>query len=278
MIDAQDQRDQERAKYRELAEHAREMLFQQQARFSRVDEMASRQLSASTIVLGAATFFGKWAIDELIPPTGWLAWATLIVGGICAALVTYGVWHLIGVIKHHKIPFAPMDSGYLDFVRRNNRTDVNYHLARVSTKALDELTEKTHEKTRLLAKAYRLNRVSFLLLAPLVLFYAAHRWQVSTNEITTHLTENSVIMGNTDQASTSDGENDGTDAPADKPTGQDPPASQLRPDTGVPDITIEGPDVIYLTESYDPGTLTEKVDTERVSEQQTDDSKKDDGD
>ncbi|MCB9896979.1 MAG: hypothetical protein H6825_03130 [Planctomycetes bacterium] len=253
LSDENDQLEQNRAKYRELAEHAREMLFQQQARFSRVDEKAAMQLSATTVLLGAATFFGGWAADDLLPPHSPLAWLTIALGVACAGAVIGALWHLLAVIKHHIIPFIPLTDEYLQFVQAQSRTNVNYHLAKISTKAHGLLVEQTHAKAKLLARAYQLNKLGVALLIPLVICYCGYRWQRIDPQ--KHLEANNGDLAMTDESKTPTPSDDSIDktpqesrAPA--PQGARPPA-----DTGIPDTSIQGPDVVYLTESYDPDTI-----------------------
>lgn len=244
-----------KAKYQEMAEHAQALLAQQQERFARVDEKASRQLSAATVVLGAAAFFGKWAIDDLTPPGGFIAWAILALGASCLLLTVYAFWKLLSVIRHELVESLPLSVEYLDFVRRYRRVDVHYYLASQSVKAFETLVEQTNAKVRNLGRGYGASRLAVVLLLPLTVFYGAHEWTANSNH--PYSNEDPTMVSSND-----------TDGSGEKPEDSTPPEAQgsseqptTPADSGEPNTTIEGPKNIHLSEGADPDRIFTRVES-----------------
>ena len=55
-------------KIKELYEHAKQLHFQEQERFTRVDQKAAWHLSALTILIGIGGFTVKFISNSLLPP------------------------------------------------------------------------------------------------------------------------------------------------------------------------------------------------------------------
>ena len=67
-------------KYRDLYVLSKEVLAEEQQRFHRIDEKASRYLSVLTFVVGADAFFGNWILENLVPPDSGWEWLLVVLG------------------------------------------------------------------------------------------------------------------------------------------------------------------------------------------------------
>src|SRR5208283_5521963 len=95
-------------KYKELYNLSKEVLNEELSRFTRIDDKAVKYLSVLTLVAGISGFFGKWIIDNLIPPKTGTEWALVILAFLLFIMI-FVSWSLIfNVLRLHNITKMPL--------------------------------------------------------------------------------------------------------------------------------------------------------------------------
>src|ERR1700719_514954 len=93
--------------YKDLYELARDVLEEEGAREARLDEKASRILSALTIGIGVYAFYGQWILQH-VPPNGVLEMLALVFavfGFFFLAMAWVRTFSVFKMSSHAKIPF-----------------------------------------------------------------------------------------------------------------------------------------------------------------------------
>ncbi len=267
-MERKDSDDLRQLKYRELAEHSREMLFQQQERFARVDSKAAAHLSALTVLFAVVGYFLKWMYASVVPPKLWIDWAIVGLGAIAIISVTIAWVAFYSVLRHHKIEFLRFDREYIEFCRRNLRVDVNFQMAVRSAQALESLTSSTHRKAGLIGRGYSATLVCMAAIVLLSAVYAAREWNARADDLTATTTREHVMSNDQNQsASTPTSNTGGGDSSrmgpnADSSSGRDTEPSSA----SEPDPSVTGPSNVYLTEGVDISNISRKSNADSTGE------------
>lgn len=94
-------------KYKELYYLSKEVLNEELSRFNRFDDKATKYLSILTLVAGMSGFFGKWLIDNLIPPKTGLEWTLIVIGSLLFIMIFVSWFLIFNVLKMHTITKMP---------------------------------------------------------------------------------------------------------------------------------------------------------------------------
>ncbi len=163
-------------KYRDLYVLSKEVLAEEQQRFHRIDEKASRYLSVLTFVVGADAFFGNWILENLVPPDSGWEWL-LVVLGVLLFLSTVVSWlSVFSILKVHALTKIPLDAETISFFKDNRLEYIYYALARGNESALRKNRDVTDNKSARLYRAYNIILFTISLLVIFLLVYGGHEW------------------------------------------------------------------------------------------------------
>jgi hypothetical protein len=228
-------------KYEELYNLSKEVLKEEEARFNRIDEKASKYFPVLTLMAGASGFFGKWMIDNLIPPETTLGWF-LVTTGVLLFLSVFVSWSLIfSVFRMHQVEKIPLNSEMIEFFNNNELLDIYYALTRGNKSALENNRKTTDRKSKILSHGYRAMIISGLLLILFLSLFVIHRWN---KPMVIKKTEGRLIM------SVKENEN---------PTSQD----VEKPSTKKPNPNVVPPTYDVVTEGYDPSKIEKRGDDKK---------------
>ncbi len=243
-------------KYAQFAEHARELLFRQQERFARIDQKAAWHLSSLTVLIGAIGFFYKWIIDYgVVPPSNSLEWC-LVVSAFIAIIMALTAWLMFfQVIKHHKIESLNLDESVLEYVKEKRSVDFSYYVAKRSTDAFAPIVEQTFQKAKWIAWGYRFSISLIIVLVIQALLFTAHIWThpPDSKEDNLQKIQKEIHQMPDERNVPEDGHDNGNAMSAD--SSDSSPDSPL--DSGEPDFDSDLPKNIILTEGYDPSSIQE---------------------
>jgi len=229
-------------KYKELYNLSKEVLREEQDRFNRIDEKASRYFPVLTLSAGASGFFGKWMIDNLIPPGTVLGWFLVATG----ALLFFSIfvsWSLIfSVFRMHQVEKIPLNSEMIEFFDDNRLLDIYYALSRGNKTALENNRKTTDRKSRMLYLGYKAIIVSGFLLLMFLSLFLVHTWNSKPG--TVKKAERSLIM--------SAKENE-------HPTSQ----NIEKPSAEKPNPNVVPPTYDLVTEGYDPSKIEKRGDDKK---------------
>lgn len=243
-------------KYRELAEHSRELLFQQQERFVRVDNKAAVHLSALTVLFALVGFFVKWALASILPPKSPLEWAIAILCLVAVVLVLFAWFAFYRVLRHHTYAFLRLDREYIDFCRSNLRVDVNHQMAVRSAEALESLVDITHSKARWIGRGYKATLCCMVAIVLLGFGYAVHEWAARASIPTTQGKDQEMVFDDSSAKPTEDsGTPDASATPASQSGSEPESASE-------PDPSVTGPNNVILTEGVDISNISRRSDAD----------------
>lgn len=179
-MNAHQQKEENIRKYKELYDLSVRLFDEEQARFFRMDEKASRYLSAITVLLGAYMFFAKWMVydEQIVPPRGVLEWAIILTylssfGALAASwLVAFSVLR-VRQTALEKMALTDETIRYFD-----THTLINTYYG--ATKTLKGLLTRnirtTDSKSRRLSWAHRWMEIAILVLILFSVMYIAYNW------------------------------------------------------------------------------------------------------
>jgi len=227
-------------KYKELYDLSKEVLKEELSRFTRVDDKAAKYLSVLTLVAGAAAYFGKWVIDNLIPPKTVLEWALVIIAAFLCATIFVSWFLIFNALRLHNLTKLPLNDETIKFFDDNRMIDIYYALAKGNRDALKVNRDTTDLKSRRLYHGYKAIIVSGFILVAFLSLFVVHSWN---SPKTVKQDERSLTM---------------TKEKNEKPQGSEKPSSDK------PDPNVVPPTYDVVTEGYDPSKLqTKKGDTEK---------------
>jgi len=222
-------------KYKELYELSKEVLKEELSRFVRVDDKAAKYLSVLTLVAGGAAYFGKWVIDNLIPPKTVLEWALVIIAAFLCATIFVSWCLIFNTLRLHNLTKPPLNDETIKFFDENKMIDIYYALAKGNSNAIKANRNTTDRKSKRLYYGYNVIIVSGFILVAFLSLFVIHSWN---NPKTVKQDERSLSM---------------TKVKKDKPQ---------KPSTEKPDPKVIPPTYDIVTEGYDPSKVqTKKGDT-----------------
>ena len=221
-------------KYKELYELSKEVLKEELSRFTRIDEKAAKYLSVLTLVAGAAAYFGKFVIDNLIPPKTVLEWVLVIIAAsLCAAI--FVSWFLIfNALRLHNLTKPPLNNEIIKFFDDNRMIDIHYALTKGNKDALKVNRYTSDRKSKRLYHGYNAMIVSCFILVVFLSLFVVHSWN---NPKTLKREERSLTMTKTKN---------------EKPQGSEKPSSDK------PNPNVVPPTYDIVTEGYDPSKVQTK--------------------
>jgi len=163
-------------KYKELYDFSIKLLNDEQERFVRLDEKASRYLSVLTLLFGLYVFFAQWLIAEkrLLRPASYLDWALLLVMFLAFVAILVAWYLTFSVLRIHLLERVVLDQETIDYFDGNTLIDVYYGTAKGLATAFARNAQATDRKSEKLAWSYRMIKVCVLLLILLSILYIAY--------------------------------------------------------------------------------------------------------
>jgi len=114
-------------KYRELYELSKEVFAEELARSERIDNKASKYLTALTFLLGVFVTFNKQILGSTIPPTNILEWQINIVDILLLVMMVRAWFVIFSVFKIHQYAKIPID---IEFFDNNKLIDIYYAMSK----------------------------------------------------------------------------------------------------------------------------------------------------
>ena len=232
-------------KFKELYEHAKQLHFQEQERFTRVEQKAAWHLSALTVLIGIGGFSGKF-IANLLPPKTLIEGCLVFIGALFGAFSLWAWYTSFRVLKaEQRLAHLQLNVEVLDFFLKNKRLNVHYSIAKRCQEAFAYNVKVTDRKIRLLAKSYKTTRIALVFLFIFLALYLIHSWKVNESDVN--------IAKGTPAVSYPNRTKKGVDAMTDNTPNLDTQPDDPGPDPSEeqPDTSINAPENIYLTESFD---------------------------
>jgi hypothetical protein len=162
--------------YKDLYEVAKDVLEEEGAREARLDEKASRMLSALTIVIGVYAFSGQWILQHM-PPNGVLEILMLVFAAFGFFFLAWAWVRTFSVFKmssHAKIPF---NQRTLDQYQRFDKEPFFFSMTKTIQDSIDHNRKVGDKKAQALSDAYRLiSPLTSACLLLLLLTIVAHTW------------------------------------------------------------------------------------------------------
>lgn len=219
-------------KYKELYDLSKEVLNEELNRFTRIDDKAAKYLSVLTLVAGAATFFGKWLIDNLMPPKTALEWILIIVAFLLCVMIFISWCMIFNVLKLHDVTKIPLNDETIKFFDDNELVNIYYALAKGNKEALAKNRITTDLKSKQLYMGYNAIIACGLCLVLFLSFFIAYKWNPQVTKL-----ERSQIMSK---------------------EGNQKPQGSEKPSSDKPDPNIKPPTYDVVTEGFDPSKIQTK--------------------
>lgn len=215
-------------KYKELYELSKEVLKEELSRFNRVDDKAAKYLSVLTLVAGAAAYFGKWIIDNLIPPKTALEWILVIIAALLCASIFVSWFLIFNALRLHNVMKPPLNDETIIFFDDNRMIDIYYALAKGNRDAIKVNRDTIDRKSKRLYNGYNAIIVSGFILVAFLLLFIVHSWN---NPKTVKQDQRSITMT--------------------KETNEKSQKSEEHP-SEKPDPNVIAPTYDIVTEGFDP--------------------------
>lgn len=167
-------------KYKELYHLSERLLFEEQNRFTRIDQKAAWYLSALTILMGITSFFGNWMLEKIIPPTLIISWLILLVGVLYFISIVFAWYFLFSALKVHKTKKIPLDSEVFKLFQNHSLNTVYYTLAKGNKNARIANIKTTDLKAKKLTHGYWSMIVSLILLVIFTVLIATYNWNINS--------------------------------------------------------------------------------------------------
>lgn len=180
-------------KYKELYNLSKEVLYEEQNRFNRINEKASKYLTVLTFMMGVYGFFLNLIVNDFIPSKSISEWIIVVLGFLIFSGVIISWFLIFCVLKIHEIKKIPLNFEMINFFDNNNLLDIYYALARGNKDALKINRDTTDRKSKLLSNGYRMIIVTTSLLVLFSLVFGYHKWNDPKNNKSN---ERSFIMPN----------------------------------------------------------------------------------
>ena len=101
-------------KYKELFELSKDVFAEELSRSERIDNKASKYLTALTFLLGVFAVFNKQILQSTIPPDNSLEWIIIIIDILLLFLMVVSWFVIFSVFKIHQYAKIPIDIDFFD--------------------------------------------------------------------------------------------------------------------------------------------------------------------
>ncbi|MCL4500618.1 MAG: hypothetical protein M1438_02030 [Deltaproteobacteria bacterium] len=223
-------KNEETNKYKELYKLSLEVLEQDQKRFTRIDEKASKYLSVFTILIGAYGFFGKWILDKITSPYSTIE-IIIIILYIMIFSMLYASWFIVfRILYTMDRDITAFNMKMIKFFGDNKLKDIYYKLSENNRKAFEKNIEITKKKSKLLKIGHILINITVgvVLIFTIIFGYYVYKHKL----INQKRFERRLVMAQKDDTTSQQG-NEGTTS-----SGQN--------------IEVDPPGNITVQESFDP--------------------------
>jgi len=219
-------------KYKELFNSARYVLDEEQKRFVRIDEKASKYISVLIVLFGLLGFIFKWSFDAFIPFQSPIDYVGVCVFSCLILFLALAFFLCFKVLKTAQIRAMPMNDKMIKFYRENKLIDIYFALAKKFMDAFQVNSKIVVQKGILLSWGYKFivySFISLLLLLPLMGIRMYER-KIIKKEVISMLEEE---KDETQNSETSD-------------------SGERETNRQEPDDSVEAPDFNWRTEGYKP--------------------------
>jgi hypothetical protein len=145
----------EKEKLKELFDLSLYVLKEEQERFKRIDEKASKYFTIITVLLGIYGFFGKWIIENIKPPYSSIDKLFILLSIISLFLICKNWYVIFNVLRTKTLKKIPMNEEMIEFFQKNEINKIYIKLAESNGKALNENIRRTEHKADLLDSAHK---------------------------------------------------------------------------------------------------------------------------
>lgn len=146
----------EEDKFKELFDLSLYALKEEQERFKRIEEKASKYFTILTVLLGVYGFFVKWIIENIKTPRSDIENLFILLSFVLVCLIFYAWNMMLKILKTRGITKIPMNDEMVDFFEKNKRKDIYKSLAKKNGEVLNKNIEMTEEKADLLDKSHKI--------------------------------------------------------------------------------------------------------------------------
>ena len=163
-------------KYKELFEYAKEVYKEELARFTRIDEKASKYLSILTLILGGFGYFGIWVIDNILPPQNILEWVLLINLILLFASLIAAWFFNFRALRLHSLQKMPLDNETIEFFNDNKSIDIYFAMTKGLSETNSRNKNETDKKSKNLYRNYISTIISVILLIIFTFIFSIYKW------------------------------------------------------------------------------------------------------
>jgi len=225
-------------KYKELFELSKDVFAEELSRSERIDNKASKYLTALTFLLGVFAVFNKQILQSTIPPENSLEWIIIIVDILLLFLMVVAWFVIFSVFKIHQYAKIPID---VDFFDNNELIDIYYAMSKGLKSNNEQNKENGDKKSKRLYHGYILIQIIVILLCIFSFLLVAKSWQGQVKKEAVKMSQSQNQRNNNSQNS-----NTGTSS------------SNSSSPNQTPNPKIKPPTFQMVTESYDPSKLFQR--------------------
>jgi hypothetical protein len=151
-------------KYKELYELSLGVLKEEQDRFNRIDDKASKYFTIVFFLLGIYGFFGKSIIDKIRFPFSNFEWFLIILAIIILIILTISFFIIFKALRIQRLKVIPLTLEMIKFFQDNKLIDIYFALTKGNEEAYRENLEVTKYKAKMLNIGYILINTTVVLL------------------------------------------------------------------------------------------------------------------
>lgn len=164
--------------FKELYAYSKDAFNREYERFKNTEAKAAQYLSVLTLLVGAAGFFGKWVVDNFVPPRNSWEAALLVLAALIIASVLTAWFQIFSVLIVLSLETPPLNDEVLDFFAHENDDRIYYTISSEFKEALHRNRLACNGKVSRLVKAYYAILVSVILLVFFCGAFGAYNWIV----------------------------------------------------------------------------------------------------
>ena len=167
------------AKYEHLYQLTKEGMQEELARFTRIEEKASRYLRVLGLLFVLGSFAGVSVLERFVPPTSLAEWATLTSALMFLGCVLVALLLSFSVMTVKRLKKIPITDELVTFYDEHAHIDIVDFLTRRNIEAVEYNTHITNQRTRRISWAYGFIIASMLLIAAFLSAALVVYWRAS---------------------------------------------------------------------------------------------------
>ncbi|WP_447964989.1 hypothetical protein [Nitrospira sp. Ecomares 2.1] len=163
--------------HRELYLLAKEVFKEEQERLNRIDEKATRYLSALTVIIGTWGFFAKWIFESTLPPKNSIEWALVILALFSLILLFIAWWNALQVLRNSQLQKIPLTEETIKWFGEHSLPNIYRGMTEGIRKAKEVNRQVGNKKLRKLSLAFSLIMINGIVMLFLLLIFGIHTWE-----------------------------------------------------------------------------------------------------